>query len=470
METKPDMRVMHSVLLVHEQGHRPPLASDDVASIVYRFVPDSRQDGFAAWESSVEPALTLVDVADRCRDCAGGFRQQALNRLVARELVRVRPKLLVVSGLWGCTVDLPRIADLMGVPTVLLPTQWLRCADGYSEEVQAWLVDAIARSRYVSDEVRDLPGDLQLDRLRPGSIVPRADIDTAIQEMSGGPPPSYTFTYSIYEFLSRDHPLLAAMQEPDVRHFEGKGRVLDLACGAGIFLDLLRQRGVHAVGVERDAVVAEYGRGMGLDIRTQDALEYLQTTEDTFAGIYCSHFVEHVPIEVLEMLLQCLFQRIAPGGVLVMTFPDPESIRSQLLGFWRDPEHVRFYHPELVTSLATALGFVLDWSSYDEQPHEVIPFTAVPEPIPSLSPMELPEQPSCTPGLFESLAMRLGWQPVRRAQQAQEEMAGWARAVAERLQEHELYLEQLRSRTDTLWKLNQTWAWNDNVTLRFRRP
>jgi hypothetical protein len=54
-----------------------------------------------------------------------------------------------------------------------------------------------------------------------------------------------------------------------------------------------------------------------------------------------------------------LVRAVEPGGTVVLVFPDPESIRSQLLGFWRDPEHVRFYHPDLIELMARAHGLGL---------------------------------------------------------------------------------------------------------------
>jgi O-antigen chain-terminating methyltransferase len=69
-------------------------------------------------------------------------------------------------------------------------------------------------------------------------------------------------------------------------------------------------------------------------VHSEDAISFVSKLNDYCDGIYCSHFVEHLPIEVLDRLVQGVSSALVSGGVAVFVFPDPESIRSQLLGFW----------------------------------------------------------------------------------------------------------------------------------------
>ncbi len=300
-----------------------------------------------------------------------------------------------------------------------------------------------------------------------GMDVLGACLDRVVEQ----PMPDYCYDYSIYEFCQRDQPLLVNMQRGDVRHFQGSSTVLDLACGVGIFLDCLRHNGFNAEGVERDPRVAQYARDMGLKVSTDDALAYLENAAASFDGIYCSHFVEHLPIELVQRALQLMAKRLTRGGVLVLVFPDPESIRSQLLGFWRDPEHVRFYHPELITSMAATHGLELEWSSYADQPHRVVPFTDIPTPV--LQALPLPPFPAVVNtdgyGLAERLLQKFGFVSERRLRGLEERLVAWSSALEHQSRQYMEVSAQLEARTSTLWDVNQTWAWNDNVTLRFRK-
>lgn len=439
------------------QAESPDLAVPSGLScfyLSYRFTGQPRRDAFSAWELARNEHVLQVAVDAVCASVNGSFEQQALNRFCAALIQQHRIDAVWVRGLNGCTLDLPRLAALMGVPAiseVIVPFD-----APYNEP---WLRDALQRSHAVMVDDHDTRQWLQ-------SFDPELSLHTGnaleslLAQLPGGTGPR-RYDYSLYEFCQRDHPLIMRIQQGDVEHFHGCQRVLDLGCGAGLFLSQLQQRGIGAVGVERNPIIADYGRGMGLEIITADALAYLQQGDDTFDGIYCSHFVEHLPFEAVEQLLQLIEQRLAPGGVLVLAFPDPESIRSQLLGFWRDPEHVRFYHPELIASICRALGLTVEWRSDHQQPHEVTPFPLQPEPI------DLPPPPAAEPATpRRGLLARLGL--VKRGEyQALQQRT---EQLQQQLSQQHAALQALHRRTDTLWAVNRTWAWNDNAVLKLRKP
>lgn len=457
------------VVVCGRDFERDRLAGLSAFFIQYRFVSDYPRDGFAAWSVGISGDEALVDVADDCRALSATFRQQALNRIFAHSLLTVRPRLAVIVGLTGCTGDLPRVASLMDVPTVLLLDEPDKDPSAHDATTLGWLQDAVARC----DRVVDLTGGKhgwpgQWGAVPVGGVG--AAMDLIASAMQDRPPPGYRFDYSTYEFCQRDHPLLAAMQAPDVAHFAGCGTVLDLGCGAGIFLDCLRKHGITGLGVERDPRIAEYGRGMGLDIITDDVLQFLARDTRQFDGIYCSHFVEHLPFDRLQVLFERLADRLRPGGVLVLVFPDPESIRSQLLGFWRDPEHVRFYHPELVTALANSVGLELDWSSHQAQPHKVVSFPEQPPPVvPLKTPTPAASLHPEPAGLVEKLLYRLGFVHRRQLERLEAAVQSSLQALQQASQEQVRALSTLEKRTDTLWDVNLTWAWSDNATMRLKK-
>ena len=222
-------------------------------------------------------------------------------------------------------------------------------------------------------------------------------------------------------------------------------QVLDVGCGTGVFLEVLARHGLAAAGVERNEVSARYARSLGHTVIGEDALDYLATQRGAWDGIYCSHFIEHLPVDAAERLISETAAALRPGGVAVFVFPDPESIRSQLLGFWRDPEHVRFYHPELVATMAEVHGLEVEYDNQSTPGRRIVPFSLEPP---------LPEATEGEPdggGWWSRSLRRLGIAPMAELQRA-------------------------RARSDTLelavrrlWEVNQTWAWDDNAVLRFRK-
>ena len=430
----------------------------------YRFVRTDRGDGFSAWEAEGSEGGLCIDVLDSSRACSGGYRQFALNRIVTRELVRYQPDLLVLEGLYGCTIDLPRVAAVLGIPCV-----WLIAADGQTLDppdanVAAVIGHSMEACRAVFADTTGLAWLSQVVTAEQSQAVKAVEewaayfsgIGSALAGVEAKP-------ITPHPMLDRDPTLLTRMQVHDVAHFSGAGPVLDVGCGVGTFLDLLRQENIEAEGIERDPVVAAYGQGMGLSIAVSDALAFLRNTTRRYAGMYCSHFVEHLPVEAVEELLGLMAARLERDGVLVLVFPDPESIRTQLLGFWRDPEHVRLYHPELVTALASQAGFDLDWSSYEAQPHPVVGFPERAPDVPGVSPVGF-QQVAARGGetLLDKLLAAIGLSSARRVR-------GLTEAMAEQVEHTAAALGALERRTDLLWSVNQTWAWNDNVTLRLRK-
>lgn len=436
----------------------------------FQFVENFPSDGFSAWRTGASVSGEQIDVATTCSAFAGGYAQHALNRFFSQALLRLNPQIVVIVGLTGCTVDLVRVADLLGIPVLLVLVEPKEPLDSLSDATLVWLKSSIAACTSI------VSYDERVDSLWPqewfaAELANVIDLEVIVGEILARTSSPSRYDYSLYEFSQRDHPLLVRMQRSNTQHFEGCNRVLDLACGVGIFLDCLRQAGIEAKGVERDVRIARYAQGMGLDVTAADALEFLDQTRDNFEGVFCSHFLEHLPFEAVQRILQLIARRMIKGGILVLVFPDPESIRSQLLGFWRDPEHVRFYHPELIALIAATVGFELEWSSYLEQPHSAPPFAAHPVPLQRVgTPPLLSAAKGASPRSFgERVLQRLGLVTHERFLRLEDRLSEWSSEMALYFRQHAKFDEQLEDRTNMLWSVNQTWSWNDNVTLRLRK-
>jgi SAM-dependent methyltransferase len=383
------------------------------------------------------------------------FTAQHLTVPLIRHLREAQSPAVYLSGLMAATIDLPRILKLLQIPCVLhldQPPQGL--LGNLSASARAWVCSGIqactaltARSNAIYKEWKSYL-DLTPPLIEHVSWVKREDEIHKAQSLT-------VSRYMQYELTQRHHPLLAAMAKPDVAHFVGCSSVLDLGCGVGIFLWLLAREGIQAVGVERDPWLAQYARELALDVHEADALTFLDALEAAFDGVYCSHFIEHLPVEAAQSLLMGIAKALRPGGVAVLVFPDPESIRSQLLGFWRDPEHVRFYHPELVTTMAASVGLVCEWTSYENQPHQVVSFSEHPEPLPVAESMASP--------------MDLSWL-AKFKQKLGLADSGRTEALITENRALRAQIEALDRRTQKLWQVNQTWAWQDNAVLRLRKP
>ena len=177
------------------------------------------------------------------------------------------------------------------------------------------------------------------------------------------------FSYSDYESQLMDIEYIRMLQRPRVRFFKDCKRVLDLACGPGVFLELLKEAGIKAVGVDRNEEIIKKARLKDLDVIQADIFDYLEKAEERYDGIFCSHFLEHISFDRVVRLIELITKRLNQGGVLVFVLPNPGSIRLHLFGFWRDPEHVRFYTGNLIASVCQHYGFSVEYSNEEETPN-----------------------------------------------------------------------------------------------------
>jgi len=135
-------------------------------------------------------------------------------------------------------------------------------------------------------------------------------------------------------------------------------RALDLGCGRGEWLELLRDAGIDARGVDRDEAMLQAARALGLAVERGDALETLKSlpaqSEDVVSAF---HVAEHLAFEDLHALVREALRVLRPGGLLLLESPDPENLSVGAASFYLDPTHVRPLPAGLLAFLAEHCGF-----------------------------------------------------------------------------------------------------------------
>ena len=134
--------------------------------------------------------------------------------------------------------------------------------------------------------------------------------------------------------------------------------VLDLGCGRGESLALLRNQGIPARGVDSSARMVALCRERGLDASEGDLFATLAGVEEGSLGAVVSfHVIEHLPVGSLDRLVRLAYRALAPGGVLILETPSPLSLLVAARNFWLDPTHVRPVHPDSLKLLYELAGF-----------------------------------------------------------------------------------------------------------------
>jgi SAM-dependent methyltransferase len=107
--------------------------------------------------------------------------------------------------------------------------------------------------------------------------------------------------------------LLGRMISVSVPHIQG-GRILDIGCGSGAYLDLMQEVGWETYGVEPSEVGAKWARANGHDVFCGELLD-ARYPSAFFDAILMHHVLEHVP-NPGAVLHEC--HRILKGGGLVL--------------------------------------------------------------------------------------------------------------------------------------------------------
>lgn len=133
---------------------------------------------------------------------------------------------------------------------------------------------------------------------------------------------------------------------------------VDLGCGRGEWLALIKEQGIAGQGVDLDAGMLSACVALGLDVRCEDALAYLrQLASESVAVISAFHLVEHLPFEKLRELVDQSKRVLVPGGLLIMETPNPENFVVATQTFYLDPTHQRPLPPDLLAFVPEYYGY-----------------------------------------------------------------------------------------------------------------
>jgi SAM-dependent methyltransferase len=351
--------------------------------------PDSAQD--AEFDAIVERLQYELDVAEQALAVVDGQDPVAARRQEAESLWAVSAERPFFSrpGALGRARGLALRPVKAGLRKLMrwyvepLATDQrrfnaavLRLADALAEREEGGRAAHERRLDGVDAELRGLDQRLRLlveleerlTRLERRRREPAARAPEVAPAIS---PPAALPDYFAFESRMRGSTeTIRERQLPYVEDFRDAAPVLDVGCGRGEFLALLRDAGIEARGVDLDPDMVAYAYGEGLDVVEGDAVAYLEGLEDgSLGGIFAAQLVEHLPAPALVRLLELAAAKLRPGGLLVAETINPLSPLA-LRNYYADLTHAQPLVPTTLELLARQSGFSAVELRYLNEPEE----------------------------------------------------------------------------------------------------
>lgn len=198
----------------------------------------------------------------------------------------------------------------------------------------------------------------EIERLGTAAPAPPG-ASPAVAAPTAASPSTDAFKYVGFEdrFRGSEDEIRSRLTEY-VPYFAGASDVLDVGCGRGEFLDLLKTAGISGRGLDLNPEMVEVCRARGLDATAGDAVSYLLGLPDeSLGGLLAIQVVEHLEPGYLQKFLQTAFYKLRPGGIMVLETINPACWVAFFESYIRDLTHVRPIHPETLQYLLHASGF-----------------------------------------------------------------------------------------------------------------
>jgi SAM-dependent methyltransferase len=296
----------------------------------------------------------------------------AVQQVVARFLPRQRAFNAVLVDYINQTVEMHDASTRIMDWVQAMVTYTLEENRRHQEALAAWerrSHAAVAALTGTHDELRASLGVLQqavqtikheMTRLAAQGV----SVGNPVATVSAGAPTSQLEAVDSYKYVGFEDQFRGSPD--DIRRrvseylpiFEGTRDVLDIGCGRGEFLALLREHGISARGIDINAAMVEVCRQQALDVTEADALGYLRALPDGSLGaLFAAQVVEHLEPRYLSALLDTAFDKLRPGAPVVLETINPACWFAFFESYIRDITHVRPLHPDTLKYLLVASGF-----------------------------------------------------------------------------------------------------------------
>lgn len=143
-----------------------------------------------------------------------------------------------------------------------------------------------------------------------------------------------------------------------LEYFKESTNILDIGCGRGEFLEILKENNIEAKGIDINDDMISLCKDKKLNIQKNDALEYLKGLEDnSLGGVIMNQVIEHMEPNYLIELVELVYKKLKPDAYFIAETINPQSLIVFTEAYFMDLSHVRMIHPYTIKFLLESKGF-----------------------------------------------------------------------------------------------------------------
>ena len=232
-------------------------------------------------------------------------------------------------------------------------------------DLQQWNHELAERAESLERRLEPVARDLAASRALPGMTDVKLErMDAGLVGVALGYAGSTADTdprsaYLVFENTFRgSEELIRGRQKVYLPLLEGNDPVLDIGCGRGELLELLRDAQIPARGIDVDSAMVDHCHAKGLsEVEQADGIAYLARLEEASLGaVVALQVIEHLPYQQLLEFVREAHRALRPGGRLIMETVNPHAPQA-LKTFWVDLSHCHPVFPEVALALCRMAGF-----------------------------------------------------------------------------------------------------------------
>jgi SAM-dependent methyltransferase len=234
-----------------------------------------------------------------------------------------------------------------------------------TKERSAGVHDLRERVALAEQRVLALKREMEALLARPGRSTSDSDGGTSAEIVERvSPAAAFTANVDSLTYVGFENRFRGSQDEIRTRLsdyvpvFASASDVVDVGCGRGELLDLLRQNGVTARGVDTNEGMVQLCRARGLDVEQGDALGFLERQSDgSLGGLAAIQVVEHFEPGYLLRFLETAYHKMRDGAPLILETINPACWMAFFETYIRDITHRQALHPDTLRYLVQTSGF-----------------------------------------------------------------------------------------------------------------